>query len=184
MKKTFLVLSCCAILTGCGSNSERADGYDKAYSDAPTSDNTERGIAPAPSDAEVGIAPAPSDAGTDIATTTPSDAAAMAGTSASGASTDGSNAATQDDNFEEGKKLVASSDCLACHAIDKKLVGPAYIDVAKKYEATDKNIDYLANKIIAGGAGVWGQIPMTPHPDLSKEDASAMARYVLSLDNK
>jgi cytochrome c len=84
-------------------------------------------------------------------------------------------------NFEKGKGLIAKSDCLACHKIDQKLVGPAYQDVAKKYEANAKNIDYLANKIIKGGAGAWGDIPMSPHPTLSQNDAKEMAQYILSL---
>ncbi len=84
-------------------------------------------------------------------------------------------------NFEKGKGLIAKSDCLACHKIDQKLVGPAYQDVAKKYEANAKNINYLANKIIKGGAGAWGDIPMSPHPTLPQSDAKEMAQYILSL---
>ncbi|TPE43764.1 c-type cytochrome [Pontibacter mangrovi] len=85
------------------------------------------------------------------------------------------------ENHENGKKLIAMSDCLACHQEQKKLVGPAYAEVAEKYEANDKNIDYLAGKIIEGGSGVWGQVPMSPHPDLSQDDAKEMVRYILSL---
>ena len=84
-------------------------------------------------------------------------------------------------NFEKGKTLIGKSDCLACHKIDQKLVGPAYQDVAKKYEANSKNITYLANKIIKGGAGAWGDVPMSPHPTLSQSDAKEMAQYILSL---
>ncbi|PSR55690.1 cytochrome c class I [Adhaeribacter arboris] len=84
-------------------------------------------------------------------------------------------------NFEKGKALLAKSDCLACHKVDQKVVGPAYQDVAKKYEANDKNITYLTNKIIKGGAGVWGDVPMSPHPTLPPADAKAMAQYILSL---
>ncbi|GAB3204092.1 cytochrome c [Pontibacter aydingkolensis] len=83
--------------------------------------------------------------------------------------------------MDQGAKLISLSDCLACHREDEKLVGPAYVDVANKYEANDKNIDYLAGKIIEGGSGVWGQVPMTPHPNISKEDAREMARYILTL---
>ena len=53
--------------------------------------------------------------------------------------------------------------------------------MAGKYPATDENIDHLADKIIAGGQGVWGAIPMTPHPTLSKDDAKEMVKYILSL---
>lgn len=58
------------------------------------------------------------------------------------------------------------------------------MDVAKKYEFTKANVDMLADKIIKGGSGVWGEIPMTAHADLSKADAEKMAMYVLSLDGE
>ncbi|RVU01408.1 c-type cytochrome [Mucilaginibacter limnophilus] len=80
-----------------------------------------------------------------------------------------------------GKELISKSDCLACHKIDTKLVGPAYIDVAKKYPATPANYAKLAKKVIDGGAGVWGQIPMSPHASLSMADAKKMVSYILSL---
>ncbi len=82
---------------------------------------------------------------------------------------------------DKGAKLVAQSDCTACHRNDQKLVGPAYEAVAQKYEVNEKTLDYLAEKIIKGGKGVWGEIPMTPHPNMSEEDAKAMAQYVMSL---
>lgn len=85
------------------------------------------------------------------------------------------------DEYERGKNLIASSDCLSCHQVETRLVGPGYVEVAEKYEFTDENVDYLAGKIIEGGAGVWGQIPMTPHPDLERENAREMAKYILSL---
>lgn len=81
----------------------------------------------------------------------------------------------------KGAQLIASADCLGCHKEQEKLVGPAYVDVAKKYASNDKNIDYLANKIITGGQGVWGDIPMTPHPSLALNDAKEMVKYILSL---
>lgn len=80
-----------------------------------------------------------------------------------------------------GKDLVSKSDCLACHKVDTKLVGPAYLDVAKKYPATPANYTKLAKKVIDGGAGVWGQIPMSPHAALSMADAKKMVTYILSL---
>jgi cytochrome c len=84
-------------------------------------------------------------------------------------------------NFEKGAKLIAFSDCLSCHQENEKLIGPAYTEVAKNYEFNEKNTDYLAGKIIKGGKGVWGQVPMTPHPDIAMEDAREMAKYILSL---
>lgn len=80
-----------------------------------------------------------------------------------------------------GKDLLAKSDCLACHKLDTKLVGPAYIDVAKKYPASEANYTKLAKKVIDGGSGVWGQIPMSPHAALAPADAKKMVQYILSL---
>ncbi|MFE3848481.1 c-type cytochrome [Flavobacterium sp. LB3P45] len=80
-----------------------------------------------------------------------------------------------------GEKLIATSDCVGCHKLDKKLIGPSYLDIAKKYAATEKNINYLSGKIIKGGAGVWGTIPMAAHASLKKVDAKTMATYILSL---
>jgi cytochrome c len=80
----------------------------------------------------------------------------------------------------EGEKLIAKSDCIGCHKIDKKLIGPSYLDIAKKYPLNDKSVNYLASKIIKGGSGVWGSIPMAAHSTLKKEDAKLMAKYILS----
>ena len=84
-------------------------------------------------------------------------------------------------NVGEGKALIEKSDCRTCHQDATKVIGPAYVDVAKKYEATDANVKMLAGKIIAGGKGVWGEIPMTPHPQVSQGDAESMVRYILSM---
>lgn len=81
----------------------------------------------------------------------------------------------------EGEKLIAKSDCIGCHNKDKKIVGPAYLDIAKKYPSNTKNIDYLVGKVIAGGSGVWGTIPMLAHPTYKKEDIKTMVKYILSL---
>jgi cytochrome c len=88
------------------------------------------------------------------------------------------------DAIKEGEKLVAESDCKTCHHPTNKIIGPAHTDVAKKYEFTAANVKLLADRIVKGGSGVWGEIPMTPHPDLKPEDAEKMARYVLSLDGE
>ncbi|WP_315819263.1 c-type cytochrome [Paraflavitalea speifideaquila] len=82
---------------------------------------------------------------------------------------------------QKGLELIGSNDCTTCHKITEKNIGPAYTDVAAKYEATQANIDTLVNKIIQGGQGVWGPVPMTPHPSLSKEDATEMVKYILAL---
>lgn len=80
-----------------------------------------------------------------------------------------------------GEDLIAKSDCLGCHNKTKKIVGPAYVNIAAKYPNTDENINSLADKIIAGGSGVWGAVPMTPHPAVTKDDAKEMVKYILSL---
>jgi cytochrome c len=92
--------------------------------------------------------------------------------------------ATSDDLIAQGQALVDASDCKTCHHPTNKIVGPAHADVAKKYEFTKANVGMLADKIIAGGSGNWGEIPMTAHPDISKADAEKMAMYVLSLDGE
>jgi cytochrome c len=86
--------------------------------------------------------------------------------------------------IEEGKTLAEASDCKTCHHTTNRIIGPAHLDVAKKYETTEANIKMLAERIIKGGSGVWGDMPMNAHTDLSQEDAEKMARYVLSLDGE
>ena len=85
-------------------------------------------------------------------------------------------------DFSRGKELIAQSDCLTCHKEQDKLIGPSYAEVAAKYEETEANVKLLADKIISGGQGVWGQVPMTPHPNVSEEQAEEMVRYILSLN--
>lgn len=80
---------------------------------------------------------------------------------------------------DKGAQLIVQSDCRNCHKEQEKLIGPAFTDIAKKY--TLKNIDSLANKIIKGGAGSWGDIPMTPHPTLQKNDAKKMVAFILTI---
>ena len=80
---------------------------------------------------------------------------------------------------EEGEDLIEKSSCLTCHKEDGKLIGPSYKEVAAKY--TEADIDKLADKIIAGGSGVWGETAMSPHPGIDKENAKKMVKYILSL---
>lgn len=81
----------------------------------------------------------------------------------------------------KGQQLIAASDCLGCHKEQGKLVGPSYAEVAKKYENTPENVTMLAGKIINGGKGVWGEIPMTAHPQINQQDAEEMVKYILTL---
>ncbi len=75
--------------------------------------------------------------------------------------------------------LAKSKNCMACHAVDKKLVGPSYKDVAKKYAGDAKAVDMLATKIMKGGSGVWGAIPMPANPQVNDADARKLAAWIL-----
>lgn len=83
--------------------------------------------------------------------------------------------------YIKGLEKLKTSDCTSCHMVERKIVGPSYAEVAAKYESTEENVTKLAEKVIAGGVGVWGEVPMPPHPALSIEDAKDMVRYVLLL---
>ncbi len=83
------------------------------------------------------------------------------------------------DDKNEGLALIEGADCLGCHKMDSKLVGPSYQEVANKY--TEADVDKLATKIIEGGKGVWGETPMNPHAGMSKENAQKMVKYILTL---
>lgn len=86
--------------------------------------------------------------------------------------------------IKQGQALVDASDCKTCHHPTNKIIGPSHTEVATKYEFTQASVTYLADKIVNGGSGVWGEIPMTPHVDMSQADAEKMAMYVLSLDGE
>ena len=81
----------------------------------------------------------------------------------------------------KGEVLIGYSDCYTCHKEDKRSVGPAFADIAKRYPVNKAYIGYLAKKIIKGGSGSWGNAVMTPHPDLSTDDTKIMVSYILSL---
>ena len=89
---------------------------------------------------------------------------------------------SQSPEYKNGLELATKSNCFTCHDIDNKLTGPPYREIANKYAAApDTIVSHLAGKIISGGSGVWGNIPMIPHPDLSKADAETIVRYILLL---
>jgi len=88
----------------------------------------------------------------------------------------------------KGLELIGASDCTTCHRLHKEAagasIGPSYSEVAAKYSpAADTTVDRLVHKIIAGGNGVWGTVPMTPHPALAPADVKDMVTYILSLKN-
>ena len=76
--------------------------------------------------------------------------------------------------------LAKAKNCMACHAVDKKLVGPSYKDVAAKYAGQKDAAAMLATKVQKGGVGAWGQIPMPPNPQVSAEEAATLVAWVLS----
>ena len=77
--------------------------------------------------------------------------------------------------------LATSKNCMACHAVDKKVVGPAYKDVAAKYAKQKDAADMLATKIIKGGSGVWGPVPMPANAQVSPAEAKKLASWILTL---
>lgn len=93
---------------------------------------------------------------------------------------------SDDPVYQEGLALVAKPEnlCLTCHKVDEKLTGPAYRDVANKYENTPENVKMLAEKVVKGGSGVWGDVAMPPNPAVNPADAEKMVKYILMLRNK
>lgn len=88
----------------------------------------------------------------------------------------------------KGLELIGASDCTTCHRLHKEAagasIGPSYSEVAAKYTpAADTTVDRLVHKIITGGSGVWGTVPMTPHPALAPADVKEMVTYILTLKN-
>ena len=90
--------------------------------------------------------------------------------------------AVNDSQELTGEDKVADSDCLSCHMVERKVIGPSYQDVAAEYENNEANVNMLVKKIIEGGVGVWGEVAMPPHATLSEEDAKDMVRYILSIN--
>jgi cytochrome c len=78
-------------------------------------------------------------------------------------------------------KLATDKNCMACHSVEKKVVGPAYKDIAKKYAGQKDAVDMLAGKIQKGGAGVWGPIPMPANAQVNAAEAKTLATWVMSL---
>lgn len=104
-----------------------------------------------------------------------------AGKEAAGPKKDTVAAKPEDPDIAKGLTLVANNDCLTCHKLNEASTGPAYQQVAQRYEMTQEVIDTLSHKVINGGAGKWGAIPMSPHATLPPDDAKAMVKYILSL---
>ena len=77
-------------------------------------------------------------------------------------------------------ELAQKKNCMACHAVDKKVIGPAFKDVAAKYAGDKEAPAKLATKVMKGGSGAWGQIPMPANPQVSEAEAKQLVEWVLS----
>lgn len=97
-------------------------------------------------------------------------------------SSEKTNDVQSDKSSLSGDQIIESLDCSGCHAVNERMIGPSYQEIADKYSEND--IDLLASKIIEGGSGVWGGVPMSPHPQVSKEEAKKMVEYILTLKKK
>ena len=91
---------------------------------------------------------------------------------------------SDDASLQEAVRLVSSNDCATCHRVNEKSIGPAFKQVADKYENNEAMVDELAAKIVKGGSGRWGEVMMPPHQNVTIPEAREMSRYVLSLKTK
>lgn len=178
--KRILALGVCALFIACNSSTEKTTDTDTSsvvvVDTTPVisnSDTSSVALSPAPETAPVQVSKSPE---VKTAEKTPKTAETRAKAPEKAVQASDNSADTK-----KGEMLISKSDCFACHKIQDKLLGPAYKDVAIKYANTKANVDYLVTKIKNGGSGVWGAIPMSPHPALSDEDARAMVAYILSI---
>ncbi|RQP25832.1 c-type cytochrome [Piscinibacter terrae] len=77
-------------------------------------------------------------------------------------------------------QLAQQKNCMACHSVDKKVVGPAYKDVAAKYAGQKDAVEKLTQKVMKGGSGAWGQVPMPANPQVNEAEAKTLVQWVLS----
>jgi cytochrome c len=81
----------------------------------------------------------------------------------------------------DAQQLLKEKNCLTCHQVDKKVVGPAYKEVAAKYKARKDAEAYLVKKIKDGSTGVWGPVPMPPNGTVNDEEAKTLAKFILTV---
>jgi cytochrome c len=91
-----------------------------------------------------------------------------------------STAALADTASSNAQSIVKKSDCMTCHAVDKKIIGPSFKDIATKYKGNPKAVELLVQKVKVGGAGSWGTMAMSPHPGLSDADITTVVKWILS----
>ncbi|GAC1430914.1 MAG: cytochrome C-551 [Burkholderiaceae bacterium] len=77
--------------------------------------------------------------------------------------------------------LAKSKNCMACHAVGNKVVGPAYKDVAGRYSGDESAVDRLTQKVLKGGSGVWGPVPMPANPQVSEAEAKTLVKWILGM---
>lgn len=77
-------------------------------------------------------------------------------------------------------ELAKSKNCVACHSVERKMIGPAYKAVAERYGKDEAAIKLLSEKVVKGGGGNWGQLPMPPQPGVSSEEAESLVKWILS----
>lgn len=77
-------------------------------------------------------------------------------------------------------ELAKSKNCVACHSVERKMIGPPYKAMAERYGQDQSAINVLSEKIVKGGGGNWGQLPMPPQPNVSPDEAEALAKWILS----
>jgi cytochrome c len=80
-----------------------------------------------------------------------------------------------------GEELAKAKNCMTCHKTDAKLIGPSYKEVAAKYAGQKDAVAHLSEKVLKGGTGVWGQVPMTPNPQVTPEEAKTMVTWIMTL---
>lgn len=188
--KQFLILGMFTLFLACG-NSSNERGIPAVTNDPSASGSAYKssdGFAPAtttaaPAVAHAAPATAPIPVADSVVVVTPGAATVPAVKTPNAIPVAAAKPAAADDSadIKKGETLISKSDCLACHKVDAKLLGPSYKDVANKYPNNAATVSQLVSKIKKGGSGVWGAIPMSPHPALSDDDAKAMVKYILSL---
>lgn len=156
MRTVFIVLSICATMFGCGGSSKSKSKNGAA---TPKTDSNKDVVLVDKGYGEFTTPSLPSGASVTVVTSTPGGIVTST----------------------PGGKLIVANDCLTCHTVGSKVVGPAFKVVAAKYTATDTNIDILAERVIKGGSGIWGATPMPGHPTMAMNDAKTMVKYILSL---
>jgi cytochrome c len=96
--------------------------------------------------------------------------------------TDSAKTEVKDPDAAKGLELVSKSDCFSCHKLTEYSIGPGYAAIAAKYKTiTPETMDSMVGQIRNGGSGRWGTVPMTPHPDITVENAQLIVHYIMSI---